>query len=780
MPTTDALILPSDVFLQPARELPDRTRGRLRCRTTDFVIGRPHSRSDGQVIDHWTFDLLMQFRRPKTIIEAVVSLAQAGRMDPDEILVSAYPMLEAMCRAGFLVPPESPDAEQIKASFTAGEPFAEFEIVAPVQVYSDVELYQARGDAGLCALKVSHRLSSPSASGALDRERRILEHLAGRGTPRLLAWGTRGGRAYLASSWCRGEPVDRVASTLRSTGCRDEVASLCAAVLDAYAELHGNGVVHSDVHPRNVLAGDMPRITIIDFGLGWVVGKGSIPRRGGVGFYYEPEFALAAARHAPLPPSTPLGEQYSVAALIYLLMTGYHYLEFSLDRMTLFRQIARGSPLPFEERGLEPWPEVETVLSTALAKDPSNRFRSMDELGESWRLAIQTRRGTHGPRIVGKRGIVEAVVDRLGLGSDLLHSGLLRSPRSSVAYGAAGIAYTLLRIASVRESPMLLAAAEAWLDRALAPSPDCYSTVLGVTSRRVGQISLYHGPPGIQIVAALLGRAIADPIRVQAAVDRFVHLSPTSKRLDITSGIAGTLLGCSVLLEGLDGMPDIGTSSLIQLGTRRVRRLWDSIDRLPPIRGCRAFPYLGVAHGWAGLLYATAAFCRATGVRPPATLIGRLAELRSLTRISNHGASWPIQGPEGIESQSWSGWCHGSAGYTHLWLMARDLLGDESYMALAEASAIDAWERRDGTASLCCGLAGQAYAAAALFETTGSPVWRERARQLASKAEDQSGLGSALRESLLKGQLGVALVCAELDGSQSAAMPLFGRVGRKQ
>src|SRR5262249_8628736 len=130
----------------------------------------------------------------------------------------------------------------------------------------------------------------------------------------------------------------------------------------AYSQLHQRGVVHSDVHPRNVLVNEDGRIRILDYGLSQqpnVNGEFGIPPRGGIGFFFEPEYAAAIKNAEQPPPTTELSEQYALAALLYFLFTGAHYLDFSLAKDEMMRQISEDSPLPFDSRDVAPWPEVE-------------------------------------------------------------------------------------------------------------------------------------------------------------------------------------------------------------------------------------------------------------------------------------------------------------------------------------------------------------------------------------------------------------------------------------
>jgi hypothetical protein len=89
-------------------------------------------------------------------------------------------------------------------------------------------------------------------------------------------------------------------------------------------------------------------------------------------------------------------------------------------------------------------------------------------------------------------------------------------------------------------------------------------------------------------------------------------------------------------------------------------------------------------------------------------------------------------------------------------------------------------ERQIG--NLCCGFGGQAYALLNLYKHTGDKAWLHRAQAQAQRAArsilEMPGEGDykelAVRaESLYKGELGVAVLAAELDRPEFSAMPFF-------
>jgi serine/threonine-protein kinase len=109
-----------------------------------------------------------------------------------------------------------------------------------------------------------------------------------------------------------------------------------------------------------------------------------------------------------------------------------------------------------------------------------------------------------------------------------------------------------------------------------------------------------------------------------------------------------------------------------------------------------------------------------------------------------------------------------------LWLEAFAAFGAPVYLELARGAAWHAWEDGDDdVASLCCGMAGRAYAMLAMFRATGEEQWRAWARVLADRAARSAGLCHPESLSLYRGALGVALLLEELEQPNVARMPAF-------
>ena len=72
------------------------------------------------------------------------------------------------------------------------------------------------------------------------------------------------------------------------------------------------------------------------------------------------------------------------------------------------------------------------------------------------------------------------------------------------------------------------------------------------------------------------------------------------------------------------------------------------------------------------------------------------------------------------------------------------------------AACWNAWEAQDRNASLCCGLAGRAYALLDVWKHGRGEIWLERARDLGEAAAVEIARFSEAADSLYKGEPGVA------------------------
>jgi serine/threonine-protein kinase len=806
MTLTDIFILPPDTLVQPARELSEELRRETDSEEDDFVVSWANGRVHSKVVNADTAALIQQFQRPSTIAHAVARFSRGRGTGAEQLLDDAMPLLESLISGQLLVPADSSLASQGRLPLADEVNVAGWTVVRCAQSMADTEVYQVRGAAGQYgALKIA-RPGVDTAAQAVQREARILAALDLPVTPRLFATGDWNERAYMVTEWFSGADAHAACSELRGRtdpASHAQLARVTAAILDAYALLHERGVAHGDIHPRNILIDRHYAVKIIDLGLARLLGergRDEAEIRGGVSFFFEPEFALASLERKPPPRTSLAGEQYGLAALLYLLVTGSHYLDFSLDRDKMLRQIATLPARSFSQLGVDAWPDAERHLATALSKHPEARFPSMREFAQAWCSVESPQLVSAGPRVEDAklRGIRKDVLKRCSLRGALLNGEPLIAPTTSVNYGSAGIAHALYRLACASDDAELLALADVWSMRSVREIDSeggFYNPDFGLTPEVVGRRSLYHSPAGVYVVQALIAKSRGDIEGQCAATEAFIQFSRRPcRQIDLTLGSAGLLLGCVFLLDALKD-PSRASLTAPQVARLKARgseiedMLRQTMDGYGPIRDSKELRNLGIAHGWAGLLYAMLCWCAAAGEPLPGLMMERLHQLADCAEPVSRGLQWKVNLGGGRHAAagggSMSGWCNGSAGYVFLWSEAHKATGVRRYLELAEGAAWNAWETRVDTGNLCCGLAGQSYALLNLFRHTGDSIWLRRARELAElaaeavvtmRSRDSKGFELDLRpESLYKGDVGVAVLEADLEHPEHAHMPMFER-----
>jgi serine/threonine protein kinase len=802
MKITEVFVIPQDVELTAVTSLPDDTRQRLQADPSDFVLSRARGRAQSKIVNMEMAALIRSFTHGRTIVDAVLDYCRDNSGDPEATLEAAFPLLDELIDANFLAVQGSPESAPVQASLQPGDSWQGFAVLRPVQILDDCEVYQASTAEGeLVALKKGRSGESADSLGRrIAHEAKMLQIVTGGFTPLPVDHGEADSCPYLATEWRAGVDSTRIAARLRAihgTAGRRQLLALCTAIADTYAELHGQRIVHGDVHPGNVLISGSVDVTLIDFGLARYTGSdeptlSAVPRAG-TDYFYEPECAAAQLDAGPRDmPVTYLGEQHVLAHVIYRLITGHGYAEFSAVRENSLRQLAESRPEPFSRWGLPGWPDVEDVLRRALSRDPGDRYNSVGDFAaalQSARVPEPTRPvplDTLGPTLSTDAWLLKDYLSRLDPDGKLFREGLSEPPYASITFGSGGIAYFLYRLACIRDDAGLLSWAKLWIEKSIehAATADelAFTNPAGqITGDAIGRVALYHTETGLHAVRALIGHATNDDFSRSEALSQFVTAAEhPCENVDLTLGRSGVLLGAALLNEAMPGHRDVAT-----LGARLCEEIWAELAAMPALADDDQLGFTGVAHGWAGVLYAILQWCRTQGASLPDGFADRLEQLADWASPWADGLVW-----ERVIRPTWqrdptdmsAGWCNGTTGLIHLWTSAYQTLGDTQFLQLAEGAARHVISVPEGGGQICCGLPGQAYGLLNLYKHTGERHWLEHARALAQQSLHLSRLPSKAATpprhyALYKGSLGTALLCADLTTPMEACMPMFESEG---
>ena len=164
-------------------------------------------------------------------------------------------------------------------------------------------------------------------SGRLVRE---VEAAAALSHPNIVAlydWFGDGQRSILVWELVDGDSLDKLAGGLGD----GEVAAVGVELLDALACAHGQGIVHRDVKPQNVMLDVDGHVKVMDFGIARLMDADTLTQDGdviGTVAYMSPE--QAAGRRVG-PPS----DVYSAGMVLYELLAGENPLRGATPAETL-------------------------------------------------------------------------------------------------------------------------------------------------------------------------------------------------------------------------------------------------------------------------------------------------------------------------------------------------------------------------------------------------------------------------------------------------------------
>jgi serine/threonine protein kinase len=238
------------------------------------------------------------------------------------------------------------------------------------------EVYRARDKA--LGREVALKVLKPSlvADGsAFERFVKEAQAASGLFHPNIatvLDMDTADGRYFIAMRYFPGQSLDKI---LKSGPLSwPDTARLARQIGAALDYAHGQGFLHRDVKPGNILRAEDGNFILTDFGLTRAMaGSGLTSHTGvvlGTPAYIAPEIWNGQ-------PATPATDQYALACVLCESLTGQTLFAGDTPAAVMTRHVLKGPELPAA------WPEgvpagVTDVLRRALAQNPAERYPNMN------------------------------------------------------------------------------------------------------------------------------------------------------------------------------------------------------------------------------------------------------------------------------------------------------------------------------------------------------------------------------------------------------------------
>jgi eukaryotic-like serine/threonine-protein kinase len=211
----------------------------------------------------------------------------------------------------------------------------------------------------------------------VERFRREAQNAAGLSHPSIVSIYDRGeaeGTYYIAMEYVEGRTLKELL-VARGPSPLGIAIDYTRQILSALRFAHRNGIVHRDIKPHNVIVDGEGRVKVMDFGIARAGAASQMTEAGsiiGTAQYLSPE----QARGAPVDQTSDL---YSTGIVLYELMTGTVPFNGETPVEIAMKHLSQVPAAPSTHRAEIPR-DLDYVALRALAKDPSDRYHSAEEM----------------------------------------------------------------------------------------------------------------------------------------------------------------------------------------------------------------------------------------------------------------------------------------------------------------------------------------------------------------------------------------------------------------
>lgn len=172
-----------------------------------------------------------------------------------------------------------------------------------------------------------------------------------------------------------------------------QVIDIMEQVLSAVATAHAHGIIHRDLKPQNILIDENKNVKITDFGIAVAVSQDSLTQTNtlmGSVHYLSPEQARGSI-------ATKQSDIYSLGIILFELLTGKVPFEGETAVSIALKHFREEIP-SVREQNKEIPQALENVIIKATAKEPAERYSSVNEMAADLKTVLDPQRANE-PRL---------------------------------------------------------------------------------------------------------------------------------------------------------------------------------------------------------------------------------------------------------------------------------------------------------------------------------------------------------------------------------------------
>jgi eukaryotic-like serine/threonine-protein kinase len=228
---------------------------------------------------------------------------------------------------------------------------------------------------------------------------------------------------YIVLEYVAGESLSRILAREKKLSL-GKALKLAEEIADALDYAHAQGVIHRDIKPANIIVTQEGRAKIADFGIAKLnLAHFTVPGRVlGTPAYMSPEQLSGQACDGR-------SDVFSLGVILYTMVVGHSPFQGNSATTVCFK-VANREPIAASALDMSLPPQLDAVISRAMAKEPTERYQRAAHLADDLRILQQSYRP--GSTTTSLR----ALSDDAGTGSAFRSSGT--KGRSAAEVAAAG------------------------------------------------------------------------------------------------------------------------------------------------------------------------------------------------------------------------------------------------------------------------------------------------------------------------------------------------------